>query len=149
MSSKKIIIKILWILTLFSIFISATSLSHEEINKMVIKIKEERAGIDLATLENTPNPFLIIKEEIKEGKPKDKQKIEKPKVVKKVVKHNLMAILNHAAFIDGKWYKIGDELGSFFITIIDKDRVILKGNGERKELVIPKREKKFKMFKGD
>ncbi len=147
MNNKNIIITLL----LISISIDtllANSLSHEEINKMVTKIKEERVGIDLATLDKTPNPFLIVKEKLKE-KPKEK-KIEKakPKIVKKVVNHNLVAILNHAAFIDGKWYKIGDTVGSFKLIYMTKDRVTLKNDTDRKELVIPKREKKFNMFKG-
>ena len=147
MNNKKLIIKNLWVLGLFSVGVSASSLSHEEVNKMVQKIKEERVGIDLATLENTPNPFLIIKEEVKKEKPKE-VKAEKPKVVKKVVTYNLVAILNHAAFIDGKWYKIGDKLGSYTLTNMGRDRVILKNDTDKRELVIPKREKKFKMFKG-
>ena len=141
-------IKILLLIFIFSNAILATSLSHEEIDKMVLKIKEERVGIDLATLESTPNPFLIVKEEIKEEKPKE-VKAGRPKIVKKVVNHNLVAILNHAAFIDGKWYKVGDELGSYRLIRMGKDRVTLKNSKGKRELIIEKREKKFKMFKGN
>ena len=145
---KTVILKNLLVMLMLSSTLMATSLSHQEINKMVAKIKEERRGVDLSTLENTPNPFLIIKEEVKEEK-LEEVKVDKPKVVKKIVTHNLVAILNHSAFIDGKWYKIGDNLGSFTIITMGIDRVTLKGNSETKELIIPKREKKFKMFKGD
>lgn len=138
--------KNLLLLFIFSHTLLATSLSHQEINKMVQKIKEERVGIDLATLENTPNPFLIIKEEVQK---KIEKKVKRQQVVKNVVAHSLVAILNHAAFIDGKWYKVGDKLGSYILTTMDRDRVTLKNNSDKKELIIPKREKKFKMFKGN
>ncbi|SFV67509.1 hypothetical protein MNB_SV-12-553 [hydrothermal vent metagenome] len=140
--------KIIGIITLLSLSISATSLSHEEIIKMVLKIKEERIGIDLATLEKTPNPFPIV-EEVKEKKVEKKIKIERPKIVKKTVIHKLVAILNHSAFIDGKWYKVGNKVGVYTLTHIGIDSVTIKSEKESKRLVIPQREKKFKMFRGN
>jgi hypothetical protein len=147
MKNKKLIIKSLLLMNLLSLSLFATSLSHQEISKMVSKIQVERVGIDLATLENTPNPFAII-EEVIEEKPKE-VKIDRPKMVKKVISHKLVAILNHAAFIAGKWYKIGDKIGIYTVTTIGKDRITIKNKNESKELIIEKKDKKFKMFKGN
>jgi hypothetical protein len=139
------ILKMITLYILLSLSLCATSLSHKEISKMVSKIKKERTGIDLSTLDKTPNPFPIM-EKIAE---KEIQVEKKAEVLKKiVVNHQLTAILNHRAFIDGKWYKVGERVGAYKLIHIDKDKVILKGQKERRELVIPQREKKFKIFKG-
>ena len=142
------IFKIITLYILLSLSLDATSLSHKEITKMVLKIKKERTGINLTTLESTLNPFAII--EIKKEKVEKKIQVNTPKVVQRVVvNHQLVAILNHAAFIDGKWYKVGDKIGIYKLSYIGVNRVRLKGQKESKQLVIPQREKKFKMFKGD
>ncbi|NEW61173.1 hypothetical protein GSY74_07750, partial [Sulfurovum sp. bin170] len=67
----------------------------------------------------------------------------------KIVTHKVVAILNHAAFIDGEWHKIGDKVGVYTITHIGVDRITIKSERESKQLIIPVREKKFKMFKGN
>jgi hypothetical protein len=72
------------------------------------------------------------------------------KIVTKVkASHNLTAILNHRAFIDGKWYKLGDNLGSYRVESISRNSVTLRSANESKKLIIAPRKKKFKMFKGE
>ena len=140
---KKILIVIV------PIYISAISLSHQEITKMVESIKLERAGLGLNILDNTPNPFAIEKKVVKE-KPKEKIKVKKVKVKKQPEKvYTLMAILNHRAFIDGKWYRVGSKLGIYTIKAIGDRSVILRDVRGEKILKIKEREKKFKMFKGN
>ncbi len=139
--------KELFIGSIFSLmtFINASSLSHEEINIMVEKIKEERPGIDVVTLEETPNPFAIYKKpEVKEVLA---EVVEEQKIEESV--YTLSGILNHAAFIDGKWYKVGDTLEQYTILSLHKDSVILKRGTERKTLSMPKKKKKFILYKGD
>jgi hypothetical protein len=140
--------KIITVTTMTVLSLGATSLSHDEINTMVSKIKEERVGINLATLESTPNPFAIVIPVVSEIV-EVKEKIETPKVIKKVVTHGLSAILNHAAFIDGKWYKIGDKVGVYTLREMGKVSVVLKNKHGQQKLIIPKNKKKFKMFKGN
>ncbi len=124
----------------------STSLSHKEITKMVEKIKEERGGIGLDVLDNTPNPFAIEKEIIEMPK---EVKIKKAKVEKIKEFYKLTAILNHKAFINRKWYGVGDKIGSYRVNSIGNRSVILKNVGEIKKLVIEEIKKKFKMFKGN
>jgi len=139
--------KKLYILIILTAFLYSTSLSHTEITKMVSKIKEERGGIGLEVLDNTPNPFTIEKEVIEVPK---EIKIKKLKTVTKVeASYELTAVLNHKAFINKKWYRIGDKIGSYRVNSIGNRSVILKNGSEVKRLIIEKRKKKFKMFKGN
>jgi len=136
------------ILILSSLFLYSSSLSHQEIIKMVNEIKGERAGISLELLEKTPNPFAIVEKVIKK-KEEEPIKVQKPIVVIPTEIYELSAILNHAGFINKKWYKVGDKIGSYKVIYIGKTSVTLKRGDEFKRLVIPKREKKFKLFKGN
>ena len=139
--------KTLWIIGVISLAISleALSLSKEEITNMVSKIKKERLGIQLNTLDGTPNPFSIKKQVVKE----EKKVIKAPVKLKKTFTHRLTAILNNAGFIDGKWYRVGDKLNLYTVTFVGKKSVVLKNGKEHKILKVPEREKKFKILKGD
>jgi len=141
---KNIIIKIMIILPL-SLY--SASLSHQEITMMVSKIKDERPGVSLEVLENTPNPFAIvekvIKQEIKEIK------IEKPKEIIPTESYTISAVLNHAAFINKKWYRVGDTIGSYRVISVGKSSANLKRGKEIKKLIIERTKKKFKIFKGN
>ena len=116
----------------------ALSLSHAEITNMVEKIKHQRTGIDLESLENTPNPFNINKREEKDT--------NKEAVLKEAV-YNLTAIFNRAAFINGKWYKSGEQIDNYTISKVGKKSVILVNGSNRKTLALPKK-KSIINFKG-
>jgi len=131
--------KISIIFLLASSILFSCSLSSEEITNMILKIKEERVGISLSKLENTENPFIIVKKE------KVVEAVE-DKVVKEVreeVDYQLHAILNHAAFINGKWYKKGSKLGAYHLVYIGKRSVDLRSDFDKKTLSIKKRKKQF------
>jgi len=134
---------------LLPLLLYSSSLSHQEITKMVNKIKGERAGISLELLEKTPNPFAIVEKVVEKKEPKQQIKIQKPIVVVPTEVYELTAILNHAGFINKKWYRVGDEIGSYKVIHIGKTSATLKRGNEFKRLAIPKREKKFKLFKGN
>jgi len=134
---------------LLPLLLYSNSLSHQEITKMVNKIKGERAGISLELLEKTPNPFAIVEKVVEKKKVKQQIKIQKPIVVVPEEVYELTAVLNHAGFINKKWYRVGDEIGSYKVIHIGKTSATLKRGNEFKRLAIPKREKKFKLFKGN
>ena len=127
---------------LASSFLSAASLSSEEITNMITKIKEERVGIAITKLEGTENPFIIVKKE------KAVTNVEKEAVAeaRTEVNYRLHAILNHAAFINGKWYKKGDKLGLYRVVYIGKNSVELKSDFDRKTLSMKKKTNKFNML---
>ena len=130
--------KISIISILLSSILFAGSLSSEEITNMITKIKEERVGISLAKLEMTENPFIIHKQK------KVVQNVEKTvEEVKKEVEYTLHAILNHAAFINGKWYKQGDKLGLYRVVYIGKKSVDLTSEFAKKTLHMKKRKNKL------
>jgi len=130
----------------------ANSLSRKEIVSMVNAIKKERSGVNIRILQSTPNPFAIYKKP--EVKPKVIEAVvpEPPKeeeVVIEPFEHKLLAILNHAAFIDGKWYKIGDKLEAYTLVSMGEDQVVFKRGEEKRTLAIPKVKKKFILHKRD
>ncbi len=131
--------KVSIITILLSSLLFAGSLSSEEITNMIAKIKEERVGISLAKLEMTENPFIIHKKE-KVVKNVGKEVVEE---VRQEVEYTLHAILNHAAFINGKWYKKGDKLGLYQVVYIGKQSVDLTSELAKKTLHIKKRKNKF------
>ena len=124
---------------LLSSLLCAGSLSPDEITNMVKNIKKERAGIALTILEKTENPFIIHKKK----KTVENVKKEATKEVHQEVVYTLHAILNHAAFIDGKWYKKGDKLGTYRIGYIGKQSVTLSSKFAKKTLQLKKRKNKF------
>jgi len=134
---------------LLPLLLYSNSLSHQEITKMVNKIKGERAGISLELLEKTPNPFAIVEKVVEKKKVKQQIKIKKPIVVVPEEVYELTAVLNHAGFINKKWYRVGDKIGSYKVIHIGKTSATLKRGDEFKRLAIPKKEKKFKLFKGN
>jgi len=134
---------------LLPLLLYSNSLSHQEITKMVNKIKGERVGVGLELLEKTPNPFAIVEKVVEKKKVKQQIKIQKPIVIIPEEVYELTAVLNHAGFINKKWYRVGDEIGSYKVIHIGKTSATLKRGNEFKRLAIPKREKKFKLFKGN
>ncbi len=139
-------LSILGVIILLVTGLEALSLSKEEITNMVSKIKKERLGIQLNTLDGTPNPFAIRKQVLEKKKVEEVKKVIK---LKKTFTHQLTAILNNSGFIDGKWYRVGDQLNIYTITFIGTNSLVLKNGKEHKILKIPEREKKFKILKGD
>ena len=135
---KSITLKVSILMALNTTLLFCGSLSSEEIVKMVSEIKKERQGISLATLENTGKPFII-------RVPKKKASPKVKKVARKMVRveeiHTLKAILNKAAFIDGKWYKKGDKIGSYRVKKVSSDSVVLKSANGTKKLSLKKRKK--------
>ena len=118
-----------------------SSISSEDITKMISKIKEERVGISLAKLESTVSPFIMyVKKEKKVAKKKVKSVIAKAVIVEPI--YTLDAILNHAAFINKKWYKKGDKLGKYRIGSLGTSSIILKSKSGNKTLYIKKKKKK-------
>jgi len=148
MGDKSLMRKLILIFTL-SLFSYSSSLSYDEIAKMVEKIKQKREGIGVDELDDTPNPFTIIKKVVK----KPKKKIVKKKPKKKIIKiieptYTLTAILNSRAFINGKWYATGDKIGDYKVAYIGDSIAILKSQRATKRLKIEPQIKKINLFGG-
>ena len=130
--------KIITISSLYFSLIMAGSISPDKITKMIEEIKEERVGIKIEKLETTVNPF-IIKKKVEENLTKDAP----PVIIEEVVEvvYTLEAILNHAAFINKKWYKKGSKIDDYRVVNINKNSVTLKSShGSR---IIPLKKKTY------
>jgi hypothetical protein len=140
MGSKSLMKKIIILTSIFGSFLISGSLSSEEIINMVAKIKEERTGISLVKLEDTVTPFIM------NVPPPSAERVEaKVHTVAGpvVVSYKLKAVLNHAAFINNKWYKKGDKLGNYRVGYVSKNSVTLNSNNDTKVLRLEKKKKKF------
>ncbi len=138
--------KILLFITFSFTLLLSGSLSSDEILNMVSKIKEEREGISLAKLEGTSNPFIIKKKKKKEEKKEENLTVYTPPIVEVV--YRVDAILNHAAFINKKWYRTGDTLDNYKVGYISKDSVTLKSESGNRVLKLEKRKRLIKLHKG-
>lgn len=126
------------ILLSFTPFLYAGSLSSSEISNMISKIKEEREGIRITKLEHTVNPFHL-------NKKKEVIHDESVAPIKELPiepAYILQAILNHAAFINKKWYKHGDTLGIYRVGFVGHSSITLNSRSGHKTLFIKKKKKK-------
>lgn len=137
----KTLFMLVGLLLSLSSMLSSGSLSSTEITNMISKIKEEREGISMATLENTVSPFHLNKK--KEVVEEEKNSIEELPIQEE---YNLQAILNHAAFINKKWYKRGATLGIYHVGYIGRSSVTLTSSHGNKILSIKKKKKLFIKF---
>ena len=136
---KKIL---LFITCTFSLLVSG-SLSSTEIINMVAKIKEERIGISLAKLDATANPFPIQKKKKKQIEEKKEENLTVYTPAPVEVVYKLDAILNHAGFINKKWYRKGDTLDNYKVGYVSKESVTLRSKSGNRVLKLERRKKKF------
>jgi len=128
------------------IFSYSNSLSYDEIAKMVSKIKQKRVGIGVDELNDTPNPFTIVKKVVK--KPKKKVEKKKPQIIRIIEPtFTLTAILNSKAFINGKWYRVNDKLdGDYRVVYIGNSSVVVSSPRATKKLKVEPQVKKINLF---
>jgi len=102
----------------------------DEIDEMVSKINSPReSNLSKEALVSLPSPMpkLIIENN------NSKESNISQSVIKEEV-FNLKGIMNNSAFINGKWVKIGEKIGSFELVDIMDDSVYLK-DGNRTKLI--------------
>ena len=118
-----------------SMFVSA-DLSVDQIEKMVYKIHEKREGVDLATLNDTKEPFIVgennetFVEAIKKEEKKDA----------KLVLHS---IVNGKAYINDSWASLNDSILGYTLKFIGKRGVVLRNGNHIKKLYLRKKRDDF------
>ncbi len=111
-------IKISLVAVLFSWPLLA-ELSIQNIEKMVEDIKAKRKS-KMKDRNISLSPFIVIKND-------ENSSVKKTLPVQETkATFVLGAIINSSAFIDGKWYQKGDQVGDFNLTSIEEDHVVLK-----------------------
>lgn len=128
--------------TLLSISLFASSLSMAEITNMVNKIKKEREGISLGTLESTENPFLTQKPKEKPVEGLDELG---DLILPDEINYSLKAVFNRKAFIDDKWYKKGETIGGYTISNISSKSVVLESPSGNRVLNLDNKKKLIKL----
>ena len=128
---------ILLIISLLTVSLYA-DLSVKQIENMVTKIHEKRAGFDLETLEMTKNPFIITLEE-------EREELPTLVVPKEKTKGNisLHAIMGGKAFINNGWRDINDTVLGYRLKYIGKRGVVLRNGNQIKKLFLHENKNDF------
>jgi len=132
---KKIMINIL----LSTLFLSG-DVATDEIDKMIMKIKAPRQGVDLKELSATLNPFVAINQN-----DTNDTIIFAPK--KKYTKMLLGGIMNGRAFINDTWYREGDEVSDYTLKHIGRNGVVLVKGKQIKKLFLHEKQENIIIMK--
>jgi len=132
--------KKLSILLILVISVNCADLSVKQIQDMVIKIHQKRAGIKLETLDNTKEPFVHVHEESNITTFITPKKEAETKLI-------LHAILNGKAYINDEWKKIDDAIGGYTLKYIGKRGIVLRNENQIKKLFLHKDDNEFIMIK--
>lgn len=98
----------------------------EEIDRMVDQIQKPREGIAQKELSLGSDPFIVFKRD------ENVTKIIVPaKAEEKLV---LNGIVNDKAYINGKWYKEGDEISGYTLKYVGDKGVVLTDSRHIKRL---------------
>ena len=125
-------------ITIFMFITSSiyADLSMDQIRDMVQKIHDKREGINLETLSQTREPFVRLQEENNVTTfviPMEKEN----------TKLSLNAILNKAAYINGEWKGIDDNISGYTVKYIGKKGVVLRNDNQIKKLFLHKKRENF------
>ena len=110
----------------------SAELSVEQIDNMVKKIQQKRVSKMEIDYKVVPSPFIIIK---KDSDTNDTIVTTPTKKISFV----LSAIINGSAYINGKWYKVGDVMNDYNVTKISDTEVKLQKGHSTIELFLPKK----------
>jgi hypothetical protein len=138
MGDQSLMKKILSIIPIL-VTVNYADLSVKQIEQMVEKIHLKREGIGLDKLENTPEPFIRIKQE------NNTTVLEVPKQEENV-KLMLHAIMEGKAYINDGWKKVDDQIFGYTVKYIGKKGVVLRNGNTIKKLFIGKPKDNFIML---
>ena len=126
--------KKIFLLLSLTVLVNA-DLSVEQIQKMVLQIHEKREGVQLATLENTKDPFIQVNEEnnvttftVPEN--------EEAKLV-------LHAIVNGEAYINDSWSSPNETVMGYTVKYIGPRGVVLRNGNHVKKLFLHEKRDNF------
>ena len=124
------------------VFAAQAEITIAQIEEMVKKIQLKRPGVDLNTLKHTQDPFVKMLQENNATNTAPTPKVEEKRFA-------LHAILNARAFINDKWYKLGDTIQGFTIKGIGTESVILQSGNLTKTLLLHQRQKSLIKFEAE
>ncbi len=101
----------------------------DQIEEMVKKIHEKREGIELESLEKTPEPFVRLVKDNNVTTFLIPKKDEEKKI-------SLYAIVNKRAYINDRWLGEGERFLGFELVYIGKNGVVLRSGNQIKKLFL-------------
>jgi hypothetical protein len=110
-------------------------ISVEQIDKMIVKIHEQRAGVELKTLESTENPFVRLQQENNTTTFATATETEE--------KITLNAIVNGKAYINDGWKSIDDSIMGYTLKYIGNSGVVLRDGNQIKKLYLYQKKDNF------
>ncbi len=113
----------------------------QEIDRMINAIKHPRAGLPLEGLSLETSPFKPYMAEI------NTTAVGVNKVEERVF--TLNAIMNHRAYIDGKWYKKDDEVADYVLRFVGTKGVVMTREQTVMKLFLNKKDQDIFTFKGE
>ena len=113
--------------------LTSLALNASEVHDIKIKkIREERPSVSLKKLETTKEPFAIIQRK------ENKKVIVVPDEAVAESTFTIDGIMNKTAYINGKWYKIGDIIDGYTIGYIGNKGVVLRRENDIKKVFVHK-----------
>ncbi len=128
-------------LLFFTNVLNADELSW--VNKQIEAIKPPRSGLNHNSLSMLSDPFIFLnknkeKKDVKKGSRTSRTatKVSTSKstnkiVAKKKTSLTVDAIMNKSALINGKWYKLGEKIGSYKLAKIKPTSVLLTNSNKK------------------
>ncbi len=130
---------------ILSILLSSSLLSDELswVDQQVNAIKPPRTGMKTRDLNKIYNPFIFLKKEKTSGSKtvNSKKAVKKISTISKTKQTRttkkvlvLGAILNNSVMINGEWYRLGESINGYKITLINRNSVLL--SKQKKQLLL-------------
>ncbi|MRI83102.1 MAG: hypothetical protein C6I00_01650 [Nitratiruptor sp.] len=133
---NKLVVLLLWAPLLFGMG------RYPEIDELIEKIKIPRQGLTPEQIAALKDPFIGQEELTKIIQKKQGDK-KRPKVV-----YRLQSIFGKRAKINGRWYRLGAQVGPYRLVAIRDSYVLLRNGGRQLKLFLwHKRNPKLKIIK--
>ena len=128
----------------------------EWVDTQVKAIKPARTGVSVSEINALSSPFLLVKKEVEKKQTPSKRsklpsvkytntlKVNKTSIVEDTPNFSLAAIMNKSALINGKWYKLGESVGMYTLSHIEKRKVTLSNKTRNVFLSTETKNKKIK-----
>ncbi len=123
---------------------AAGPVHYPDIDKLIEQVKYKRIGLSKSEIAKLKDPFI------------DEKKLQKIIVKQKIIKHRkkvrvtyrLSSIMNDRAKINGRWYHVGQKVGSYRLAYVDpfKGFAVLKRGKRTLRLYLHRRKLRLIKF---
>jgi hypothetical protein len=119
----------------------------EWVDAQIEAIKPPRQGISHSAIEQIHNPFLYVGGARKAPKRVASKSKKSTKTVRKAPRAalRLLAVMNDSALINGKWYKLNDQVHGYALAKVTADSVMLTKHNVKRMLFVNSDNKNIKI----